>query len=207
MIAVIDYGMGNIGSIVNMIKKVGGQSKIVRTAAELQTADKAILPGIGAFDTAIDTIHELNLWDAINEFALVKKKPVLGVCLGMQLLCNNSEEGVKNGLGWIDAEVKKFNFTGLADIQKLKIPHMGWNVVNPVDKEFLLFKNSEEEMRFYFVHSYAVHCKNAENIKGTSFFGYKFDAVIGKENIMGFQCHPEKSHKFGMKVYKNFIDL
>jgi imidazole glycerol-phosphate synthase subunit HisH len=207
MIAVIDYGMGNIGSIVNMIKKVGGQSKIVQTADELLTADKAILPGIGAFDTAIETIHNLNLWEAINEFALIKKKPVLGVCLGMQLLCNSSEEGTQKGLGWIDAEVKKFNFENVPNAAKLKIPHMGWNVVTPVNTGFPLFKNADNEMRFYFVHSYAVHCKYSENVMGTSFFGYKFDAVIAKDNIMGFQCHPEKSHRFGMKVYKNFIDL
>ncbi len=207
MIALIDYGMGNIGSIANMIKKVGGESKVVTSAAALLQADKAILPGIGAFDQAVTTIHDLNLWEALNEFALVKKKPILGICLGMQLLCKSSEEGVLPGFGWIDAEVKRFNFTGLAGFEKLKVPHMGWNTVRPVANDFPLFKNWEEEMRFYFVHTYAAHAITAEHCKGKTFFGYEFDSVLGHENIMGFQCHPEKSHRFGKIVYKNFVDL
>ncbi len=207
MIALIDYGMGNIGSIANMIKKMGGKSKVVTTAAELAGADKAILPGIGAFDQAVTTIHKLGLWDALNEFALVEKKPVLGICLGMQLLCNSSEEGKEKGFGWIDAEVKRFDFSAVEGASNLKIPHMGWNVVRPVVTDWPLFENWEDEMRFYFVHSYAASVNNTAHAKGKTFFGYEFDSVVGHENIFGFQCHPEKSHRFGKIVYKNFIDL
>ena len=199
--------MGNIGSIANMIKKVGGQSKIISTPEALLSADKAVLPGIGAFDTAVQTIHNLNLWDALQEFALVKKKPVLGICLGMQLLCNGSEEGQEKGLGWINADIKKFDFSKINGQGQLKVPHMGWNIVKPVDENFPLFKDRQEEMRFYFVHSYAAEVHDPAQRKGTTFFGYEFDSVIGRDNIMGFQCHPEKSHKFGLQVYKNFVEL
>jgi glutamine amidotransferase len=207
MIAIIDYGMGNIGSIVNMIKKAGYTSSIAHTAPDIQSADKLILPGVGAFDTAINHLKERDLWDALNEHALVKKKPVLGICLGMQLLCNRSEEGVLPGLGWIDAEVKKFNFSNIAGGEKLKIPHIGWNVVEPVDDAFVLFNNRDEEMRFYFVHSYAVQCNRREQSKGKTVFGYEYDSVVGRENIMGMQCHPEKSHRYGLQVYRNFCEL
>jgi imidazole glycerol-phosphate synthase subunit HisH len=207
MIAIIDYGMGNIGSIANMIKKVGFQSKVAQSEKDLEGADKVILPGVGAFDTAIQQLKALHLYDALNEFALVKKKPVLGICLGMQLICNRSEEGVLPGFGWIDADVKKFNFSNTTGGEKLKIPHIGWNVVKPVDEDFVLFKNHDDEMRFYFVHSYAAQCNDPEQSKGKTVFGYEYDSVIGKNNIMGMQCHPEKSHKFGMKVYKNFCEM
>lgn len=199
--------MGNIGSIANMIKKVGYQSKVVHCEAELDGIDKVILPGVGAFDAAIEKLKELCLFDALNEFALVKKKPVLGICLGMQLLCNKSEEGVMGGFGWIDADVKKFNFGNVPGGEKLKIPHIGWNVVKPVDESFVLFKDRDEEMRFYFVHSYAAQCNDAGQSKGKTMFGYEYDSVIANENIMGMQCHPEKSHKYGMKVYRNFCEL
>ncbi len=199
--------MGNIGSIINMIKKAGYTSTVAHTAQDIISADKIILPGVGAFDTAITHLKERNLWHALNEHALVKKKPVLGICLGMQLLCNRSEEGVLAGLGWIDAEVKKFNFTNVAGGEKLKIPHIGWNVVKPVDNDFILFKNRDEEMRFYFVHSYAVQCNQPEQSKGKTVFGYAYDSVVGKDNIMGMQCHPEKSHRYGLQVYKNFCEI
>jgi len=207
MIAIVDYGMGNIGSIANMIKKVGYQSKVAHNEAELAGADKVILPGVGAFDAAITKLKELNLFDALNEFALVKKKPVLGICLGMQLLCNKSEEGILPGFGWIDADVKKFNFSQVQGGEKLKVPHIGWNVVRPVKSDFVLFKDGDEEMRFYFVHSYAAQCNNISQSMGKTTFGYEYDSVIANGNIMGMQCHPEKSHKYGMKVYKNFCEI
>jgi imidazole glycerol-phosphate synthase subunit HisH len=207
MIAIVDYGMGNIGSIANMIKKVGFQSTVIHTQAEILQADKIILPGVGAFDAAIEKLKELNIFDSLNEFALVKKKPVLGICLGMQLLCNQSEEGVQKGFGWIDADVKKFNFEHTANSQKLRIPHIGWNVVTPTNSNFVLFKDRDEEMRFYFVHSYAAQCNNQAHSMGKTTFGYEYDSVIANNNIMGMQCHPEKSHKYGMKIYKNFCEL
>lgn len=208
MIGLVDYGMGNLGSISNMIRKMGGDSRIVQSAEGLRECSKAILPGVGAFDTAVRNLKEMDLWDTLNDFALMQKKPLLGICLGMQLLCKGSEEGALEGLGWIDAEVRKFSFDSLPqNAPPLKVPHMGWNVVAPVDKNFPLFKGWEDEMRFYFVHSYAVKCNNPSQSKGKTVYGYAFDSVIGQANIMGMQCHPEKSHRFGMKVYKNFIDM
>lgn len=207
MIAIIDYGMGNIGSIANMIKKVGFRSAIAHTEKEIMDADKVILPGVGAFDAAIEKLKELHMYDALNEFALVKQRPVLGICLGMQLLCKSSEEGVLPGFGWIDAEVRRFNFTGIPGGERLKVPHIGWNVVNSLDDDFVLFKDRDEEMRFYFVHSYAAKCNDRSQSKGTTVFGYEYDSVVAKDNIMGMQCHPEKSHRYGMKVYKNFCEI
>lgn len=208
MIGVVDYGMGNLGSISNMISKMGGQSTIVHNAAELLTCDKVILPGVGSFDTAISNLKRQGLWDALFQFSLEEKKPLLGVCLGMQVLCKGSEEGNLPGLGWIDAEVIRFKFNEEPKGSRpLNIPHMGWNYVHPSDSAFPLFKNWEPEMRFYFVHSYAAKCNKQEESKGRTRYGYEFDSVIGRQNIMGMQCHPEKSHRFGMLVYKNFIDL
>ena len=202
-IAIIDYGMGNLASIANMIKKAGGKCSIVNNAELLPMYDKVILPGVGAFDTAINNIKSNGLWDALNKYALVDKKPVLGICLGMQLLCSQSEEGVEKGFGWIDADVKKFNLKDSG----LRIPHMGWNTINVQNQAFPLFKNTEEEQRFYFVHSYAVTCKKQENVAATTNYGGDFDSVIWHDNIMGFQCHPEKSHKFGLQIFKTFIEL
>ena len=205
MIGLVDYGMGNLGSIANMIRKMGGQSLIVTTAEDLLQCNKAILPGVGAFDTAIQNLKDQRLWDALHEFTFQQKKPLLGICLGMQVLCKGSEEGNLAGLGWINAEVKKFRFD--EEHSALKVPHMGWNTVQKLDDAFPLFKDWESEMRFYFVHSYAVHCQDAAQAKGRTQYGYSFDSVVGQGNIMGMQCHPEKSHRFGMLVYKNFIDL
>lgn len=208
MIGVVDYGMGNLGSISNMISKMGGKSTIVHTANDLLNCEKLILPGVGSFDTAINNLKTQGLWDALFEFALEQKKPLLGICLGMQVLCKGSEEGALAGLGWIDAEVIRFNFKAVSEEgRQLNVPHMGWNYVTPVDPAFPLFKNWEPEMRFYFVHSYAAKCSNAGESKGTTNYGYTFDSVIGRQNIMGMQCHPEKSHRYGMLVYKNFIEM
>ena len=204
MIGLVDYGMGNLGSIANMIRKMGGQSKIVQTPDELLSCSKLILPGVGAFDTAIKNLKDLGLWESLHQFALQDKKPLLGICLGMQVLCKGSEEGNLPGLGWINAEVKRFNFNGNT---RLKIPHMGWNIVRPVQEAFPLFRNWEDEMRFYFVHAYAVQCEDPAEAMGKTMYGYEYDSVIAKDNIMGMQCHPEKSHRFGMLVYKNFIEL
>ncbi|MDA3614068.1 imidazole glycerol phosphate synthase subunit HisH [Polluticaenibacter yanchengensis] len=202
-IAIIDYGMGNLASIANMIKKTGGKCNIVNNAGLLPMYDKVILPGVGAFDTAINNIKINGLWDALNKFALEDKKPVLGICLGMQLLCNQSEEGVEKGFGWIDADVRKLQLNN----SSLRTPHMGWNTLHVQNKAFPLFKNTEAEQRFYFVHSYAVACNKQENIAATTNYGGHFHSVIWNHNIMGFQCHPEKSHKFGMQIFKNFIEL
>lgn len=203
MITIIDYGMGNLGSIANMIKKIGGRSIITSDIFEIEKATKLILPGVGAFDNAILNLEKLNLIEVLNDKALVEKVPILGICLGMQLLTKSSEEGEKNGLGWIEAETLKFNFEN--ENKNLKIPHMGWNTVEQ-NLVHPLFNDMYEEPRFYFVHSYYVKPKYDSNVLTYSYYGLKFASAIHKDNIIGTQYHPEKSHKFGMKILKNFIE-
>jgi glutamine amidotransferase len=203
MIYIINYGVGNLSSIANIIKKVGGESEIISDVSLLKTAKKIILPGVGAFDHGMKKLAEHGWINELNEAVLNRKIPVLGICLGMQLLCKSSEEGILPGLGWIDAEVKKFSFPEGSD---LKIPHMGWNTVK-VKKENALIKETDEEQRFYFVHSYRVVCNNPENTLATTNYGVEFTSSLSHDNILGAQFHPEKSHRFGMSFLKNFIDI
>jgi len=200
MIVVVDYGMCNVKSISNIIGKVGGDVTISSDIDEILDAEKIILPGIGSFDAGIKNLNKQSLITVLNEKVLKEKTPFLGICLGMQLITQNSEEGTLNGLGWIDAETVKFS--SLKD--NLKIPHMGWNYVN-VKKNSKLFKDKYENPRFYFVHSYYVRCKDENDILATTEYGFDFVSAIEKDNIYATQFHPEKSHKFGMKLMENFV--
>ena len=204
MIAIIDYGMGNLGSVVNMIKKVGGTSLITSDKNEIKNAKKIILPGVGAFDNAMKNLADLELIEIIKEKALVEKIPIMGICLGMQLLTMGSEEGELKGFEFVDAYAKKFDFSSLGET--LPIPHMGWNRVYLQKESQLLQENQERENRFYFVHSYAVECENREDVLTTTNYGYEFVSSFEKDNIIGCQFHPEKSHKFGMTLFKNFVE-
>jgi glutamine amidotransferase len=192
--------MGNLGSIVNMFKKIGVEAKVTGDIKEIEQADKILLPGVGAFDAAMSRIKANGLTEVLNYKATEQKVPVLGICLGMQLLTDSSEEGMLPGLGWIPAKTIKFNFTKESG---LKVPHMGWNMVKE-NRPSQLTKDFEEESRFYFVHSYYVKCENDENSVLKTNYGLEFDSAIQKDNIYGAQFHPEKSHKFGMKLLKNF---
>jgi len=200
MVTIVDYGMGNLGSIVNMFKKINVQAKITKDINEIEKADKILLPGVGAFDAAMSKIKESGFTQVLDYKAKEQKVPVLGICLGMQLLTDSSEEGVLPGLGWIPAKTIKFNFTKESG---LKVPHMGWNLVKE-NRPSKLTIDFEEESRFYFVHSYYVKCENDENSILKTNYGLTFDSAIQKDNIFGAQFHPEKSHKFGMKLLKNF---
>jgi imidazole glycerol-phosphate synthase subunit HisH len=204
MIVIVDYGMGNLGSIVNMLKKIGAKAKISSDRSDIDAADKLILPGVGAFDTAMRHLHESGLLDALNEAVLHRRKPTIGLCLGMQLLTEGSEEGKLPGLGWIAAETRRFRFP--AELSNLKVPHMGWNsvAVNP-DKP--LVRDLQDPSRFYFVHSYHVVLRDPTDAAATTTYGYDFVSMIQKDHIMGTQFHPEKSHKYGMKVLSNFAEL
>jgi imidazole glycerol-phosphate synthase subunit HisH len=204
MIVIIDYGMGNLGSILNMLKKIGALAKVSSDAQEIDQADKLILPGVGAFDTGMHRLAELNLIDLLNDKVLSRKTPTLGVCLGMQLLTKRSEEGVLPGLGWIDGETIHFRFDPKQ--ANLKIPHMGWNTIT-IRRGGNLFEELNGESRFYFAHSYHVVCNQPEDILTTTNYGYECVSALQRENIMGAQFHPEKSHKFGMKLLKNFAEL
>jgi len=202
LIVIVDYGMGNVGSIMNMLRKIGADAVISSDSEQIKAANKLILPGVGAFDKAVANMEKLNIIPALEQCALRDKKPLLGICLGMQLLTKRSEEGFASGLGFIDAEAKRFHF---GNKKELKVPHMGWNTIT-VNRDHWLFKdpNQFEELRFYFVHSYHAVCLNESNILAETMYGYNFVSAIQEDNIVGVQFHPEKSHKFGMWLMKNF---
>ena len=204
MITIIDYGAGNIKSIRNMLKKIGVESIISNNPEEIAVANKLILPGVGHFDFGMQNLRKSGLIDVLNRSVLEKKTPLLGICLGAQLLGNSSEEGVEKGLGWIDMENIKFDTQKMES--QLKVPHMGWNQVT-IEQESTLFNNLEQEARFYFVHSYHMKPNNSSSPLASTNYGYSFTSAVEYDNIYGVQFHPEKSHKFGMQLLKNFSKL
>jgi len=202
MLTIVDYGVGNLASIRNMLKKIGVEALISSKAEDILAADKLILPGVGAFDTCAEKLQQSGLLEALMQKVIKEKTPVLGVCVGMQLLTQGSEEGKLPGLGWIKGKIVRFNQAKLPS--SLKIPHMGWREVK-LNKESRLFKEMFEEPRFYFVHSYHPVLDNAADALVTADYGYSFVAGMEHDNIIGVQFHPEKSHKFGMKLLENFV--
>jgi len=182
-----------------MLKKIGAEGIISSKKEEIESAEKIILPGVGAFDNAVKNIRKLDLWEVLDK-KVKKGTPTLGICLGMQLLSKKSEEGVLEGFGWMNAETMRFRFNE----NGLKIPHMGWNTIK-IERSDGLLKNLKNP-RFYFAHSYHLVCKNKKDILATTNYGYDFVSVVKKNNIMGVQFHPEKSHKFGMQILKNFAE-
>lgn len=204
MIVVVDYDSGNTGSVLNMLKRIGASAIISSQPEDILNADKIIIPGVGAFDQSMLKLHELNLVNPLNDVALNKKVPILGICLGMHLFTESSEEGSLPGFGWIKGKTVRFNFSN--SFENLKVPHMGWNHVKPL-KEDHIFMNAKEDMRFYFVHSYHVECSDPNNIIANSFYGYEFPCAIRLNNIFGVQFHPEKSHSSGLHLLKNFWEM
>jgi imidazole glycerol-phosphate synthase subunit HisH len=203
MIAVVDSGVCNVGSILNMLKRVGSAGVPVASPDELQDAKKVILPGIGAFDAGMKSLEARGLVEPLTRKATVENVPVLGICLGMQLMTKGSAEGSARGFGWIDAEALRFD---AAQLPGLKVPHMGWNVVQPA-KASALLADLPEEPRFYFVHSYFVRCHDRADSLLTARHGVEFDAAFERDNLFGVQFHPEKSHRFGMHILRNFAGL
>ncbi len=203
MITIIDYGAGNIGSVLNMIRHVGGLAEVTGNAAGVLGAKKVLLPGVGSFDNAMARLARLGLVEPLKERAQ-SGVPFLGICLGMQLLAKESEEGCMAGLGLIPGRVRRFRFEGEA--AKLKIPHMGWNRVTPV-RAHPLGQGMEEGARFYFVHSYYFDCEHAEDVLLRSEYGHEFTSGVQRGNVMGVQFHPEKSHRYGMQLIRNFVGL
>lgn len=203
MVTIVDYGMGNLGSIVNMFKRLKMESEVTSDCDEIRRAEKILLPGVGAFDAAMRRINDSRFREILEHKALIEKIPILGICLGMQLLTRSSEEGKLHGLSWIPAVTKKFSFPSGTQI---KIPHMGWNTVREVNKSPITH-DLPADPRFYFVHSYYVQTDNQLNVVMKTHYEIDFDSIIQKENIFGAQFHPEKSHKFGMKLLHNFAAL
>jgi glutamine amidotransferase len=203
MIVIIDYGLGNLSSIKNMLKKIGERNVIISSDLEvIKNASKIILPGVGAFDTGMRHLAEYGLKDILDKKALIEKVPFLGICLGMQLMTNGSEEGVLPGLGWFYANTVKFKL----EDSSLKIPHMGWNYVQNINRNNIFLKE-DKKYRFYFVHSYHVQCNNENDVLFTTNYGNEFHSAIQKDNLIGMQFHPEKSLHFGMDIFESFAKI
>lgn len=203
MIAIINYGLGNLTSILNMHKRLGIDAVITNDPGELQKADKLILPGVGHFDKGMQNLQQNGLRALLDKMVLQEKKYMLGICLGAQLMTRSSEEGMEKGLGWLPADTIRFKFD---DNSSLKVPHMGWTDLN-VRKDSPIWQNLPAEPRFYFVHTYHFKFDDTINVTGSAVYGYDFVCAFQKENILGVQFHPEKSHKYGMKLLENFSKL
>jgi len=204
MIVIIDYGMGNLRSILMKFKRIKAEAIISADPADIERADKLILPGVGFFAVGMKNLQESGLLSVLNKKVLESNVPILGICLGMQLLTKFSEEGNCNGLGWIDAVTKKFLFSPPQD--KLCIPHVGWDTILPKHPSILL-EGIDPDARFYFTHTYAVTCEDEQSVVATTEYGYEFVSIIQKGNIYGTQFHPEKSHFHGLKMIDNFVRL
>ena len=203
MISIVDYGLGNVRAFENIYKRLGLSLQIVKTASELNRASKIILPGVGAFDWALNRLHESGMTEELNNLVINKKLPVLGVCVGMQIMAHSSDEGKLPGLGWIDGEVKRFDETLLK--QKTHLPHMGWNTVRTINSS-RLFKGIHNP-KYYFLHSYYLKLNDDKKVVGTSNYGIQFASAIESDNIFATQFHPEKGHELGIKLLKNFVDF
>ncbi len=204
MITIIDYGLGNINAFANIYKSLNIPVKIACSCDDLADACKLILPGVGSFDAAMQSLDRSGMRGSIDELVLSKHVPVLGICVGMQILAESSEEGLCPGLGWIKGRVKKFN-PEVMD-KNYPLPHMGWNSVKSRQRSGL-FKDYECDERFYFLHSYYLECDMNDNILGTTDYGFEFCSVVNSFNIYGVQFHPEKSHRAGISLLKNFAEL
>jgi len=202
MITIIDYGMGNLRSVQKAFERVGVQVKISGSADEILSADKIVLPGVGHFEKGVSNLKERGLFKTLNEAVIAKKIPIIGICLGMQLMTEFSEEGNCEGFGWIKGKTRKFSFQA----NGLKIPHMGWNNLIIAQSDSL-YDGITSDNFFYFVHSYYVSCDENSNILAETNYGNKFVSSFKKENIFGCQFHPEKSHDAGLKVLSNFVKL
>ena len=204
MITIVDYGVGNIKSFVNVYNRLNIPVKIAKNSSDLEDAHRLILPGVGHFENAMSELIKSGMREKLDELVLVKKIPVIGICVGMQMMGNYSEEGTSEGLKWIDASVKKLDETKINQITRL--PHMGWNDVYST-KPHILFEGLEKEALFYFLHSYYFECNNKSNILAKTEYGDSFACAVFNENIYGIQFHPEKSHKYGEILLNNFSKI
>lgn len=204
MITILDYGSGNINAIKNIYERLNIPFEFATTKEQIIKADHILLPGVGAFDETISTLQKKEFAKILNIKVLEEKVPILGICVGMQMLADKSEEGTLNGLGWIQGQVKKFDKNLILD--KPKIPHLGWNSIE-ITRDCSLFKDIDPDLGFYFVHSYYYDCVDEANVICKTQYGKVFHSAVNRENIYGVQFHPEKSHDNGIQLLKNFAKL
>jgi glutamine amidotransferase len=204
MISIIDYGIGNVRAFSNMYKRMNIDVQVATNADDLKTATKVILPGVGAFDHAIKLLQSSGMRHILDELVLSRKMPVLGVCVGMQILANASDEGSLPGLGWIPGRVRAFK--SVPQSANMPLPHMGWNDVHPA-APMRLFQGLESDARFYFLHSFFFECGQADCTAATAVYGIDFSCAVHSGNVYGVQFHPEKSHHYGAQLLKNFAEL
>jgi len=199
---IVDVGLGNVGAIYNILKYIGVEAFLSSNPSELKSCSRVILPGVGSFDAGVKALHKSNFFEPLQTLALGADTPLLGICLGMQILLESSEEGVEQGLGLIKGRACRFKKTDA----KMKIPHMGWNHANAI-RQSSLFSNESEDYRFYFTHSYHAVCDDPENVVASTFYGYEFPSIIQNNNVFGVQFHPEKSHRYGMALLTEFSKI
>lgn len=204
MISIIDYGVGNVKAFLNIYKKLGHNAQLASKVDQLEDSKKLILPGVGHFDYAMKKFQDSGLYEKVNSLVLEQKMPIVGVCVGMQMMARRSDEGNEIGLGWIQADVVKFDVTKIKF--KPHLPHMGWNDVH-IKNPNLLLSNFPSESKFYFLHSFYMVCDHQDDIVATADYGIKFSCIVNHENVYGIQCHPEKSHGFGVQLLDNFAKL
>jgi len=204
MIMIIDYGLGNIRAFVNVFERLNVGTKVARSPEDLRGASRLILPGVGAFDFAMTRLNRSGMRDTVEKLVIADKVPVLGICVGMQMLARSSEEGSLPGLGWIDAAVKKFDAAKIPF--KTRLPHMGWNTISPT-RENALLDGFNDTSRFYFLHSYYFVCDNEADSMATTEYGIRFTSAANRGNVYGIQFHPEKSHSNGIRLLHNFARL
>ncbi|MGE4239648.1 imidazole glycerol phosphate synthase subunit HisH [Ramlibacter sp.] len=204
MITIVDYGLGNVQAFKNVYKRLGIECRSASTAGELEGASRVILPGVGAFDHAMELLDASGMRSTLDNLALRQGVPVLGICVGMQILARSSDEGTASGLGWVEGTVRKFDAGRVAG--PLRLPHMGWNDVQPVAAS-PLFEGLENDARFYFLHSYYFQCDRESDSVARAEYGGPFSCVVRSRNIHGVQFHPEKSHHWGTRLLKNFAEL
>lgn len=204
MITLVDYGLGNIQAFINVYKRLNISVRVAKSSTDLCGARKIILPGVGAFDHAMERLERSGMRNTLDELVLVKKVPILGICVGMQMLGESSEEGCRPGLGWIKARIRAFR--SVMPESNLPLPHMGWNDAQPIPGN-KLFNNLESNSQFYFLHSFYFECTQPQDIAAQTEYGFSFPCAVQHENVCGVQFHPEKSHHCGTQLLKNFADL
>jgi glutamine amidotransferase len=204
MIALVDYGLGNIQAFANIYNRLNIPVTIASDTQTLSRAERIILPGVGSFDWAMTRLHQSGMRDCLDDLVMAQKKPVLGICVGMQMMARRSDEGELPGLGWIDAEVKKFDMSN--SNQHTRLPHMGWNDVSAAGFGDI-FRGMEDGNRFYFLHSYYFSAARPDDVLGTTDYNGRFASAVRADNVFGVQFHPEKSHRWGVQLLKNFAEL